>query len=201
MKATARTRGRWQLLALVALFGSTVAAAYILVAIGWHPTSTKNYGELVQPARPLSEVTLIDISGARVANVLRGKWSLVYFGSLQCPPPCTEALYKMRQLEAAQGREAHRVRRVMIVTDAGSATILSGKLKDYVGTTVYVGPAPAVRELALQFTLPVGSPLDGLHRLYVVDPLGNFMMSYPADADLRRINKDIGVLLRTSQVG
>jgi hypothetical protein len=34
-----------------------------------------------------------------------------------------------------------------------------------------------------------------------VDPLGNFMMSYPADADPNGIRKDLARLLRASRIG
>jgi hypothetical protein len=93
------------------------------------------------------------------------------------------------------------VQRVFVVTDARAVDLLRYNLAEYPGTQVYVGPVAAVPELAAQFKLPAGGALDNLHRVYVVDPIGNLMMSYPADAELRRMNKDIGVLLRTSQIG
>ncbi|MCX7272806.1 MAG: cytochrome C oxidase subunit I, partial [Burkholderiales bacterium] len=37
--------------------------------------------------------------------------------------------------------------------------------------------------------------------VYVVDPLGNLMMRFPADADPSRMKKDIAKLLRASRVG
>ena len=38
-------------------------------------------------------------------------------------------------------------------------------------------------------------------RLYLVDPLGNLMMSYPADAEPGGIIKDLKRLLRYSRIG
>ncbi len=67
--------------------------------------------------------------------------------------------------------------------------------------SVLFGDPSSVQELAGQFRLAAGTPLDGLDRIYVVDPLGNFMMSYPADADPRGMNKDLTLLLRASQIG
>jgi hypothetical protein len=201
MKMSPRRRTQLKFVIVIALFVSTFVAAYVLAMVGWHPGKTRNYGELVQPARPLPEVALTALDGGSVSTPLRGKWSLVYFGAADCPAACVDTLYKMRQLHAAQGRAGHRVRRVFIVTDTRALDRLRGVLAEYDGTDVYVGPAEAVRSLAAPFTLPVGGPFDKLHRLYVVDPLGNFMMSYPADADLRRMAKDLGVILRRSQVG
>jgi cytochrome oxidase Cu insertion factor (SCO1/SenC/PrrC family) len=189
--------GKRTLIVLVATFLAGFIIAFALLATGWRPGHTRNYGELVQPARPLPDATLMDLKGEAVsAHQWRGKWTLVYFGSSECLTPCTEALYKMRQLVAAQGREAHRLRSVFILTDTKARDVLRYTLEDYPTTSAVTGSASALRELAM----PFGAP-GTLNGIYIVDPLGNFMMRYPADADLRRMNKDIRVLLKTSQVG
>jgi len=36
---------------------------------------------------------------------------------------------------------------------------------------------------------------------YVIDPLGNLMMRFPAQADPTRMKKDIAKLLRASRIG
>jgi hypothetical protein len=201
-RPTNRRGGRWVLVLLALLFTSGIVVSYVLVETGWRPTTTKNYGELVQPARPIEDVALTRLGdGALRFADLRGKWTLAYFGSAECTRPCADNLYKMRQITAAQGKEAHRVQRLFVVTDAIGLEGLQAKLKDYPGMEVVRGGAQEVRRLAEQFRLPAGSPLDGLHRVYVVDPLGNLMMSYPADADPRGMNKDLGFLLKASQIG
>jgi len=198
----ARTGARLMLVLLAALFLAGVVAAHLLVQSGWRPGKTKNYGELVQPARPLADVELATLDGRRTRIAqLHGKWSLIYFGPAECLTPCTDNLYKMRQITAAQGKEAGRVQRVFVVTDARALDWLRYTLADYPGMEVLVGPADAVRRLATHFTVPAGGALDGLHRIYLVDPLGNLMMSYPADADPRGMHKDLSFLLKASQVG
>lgn len=198
--APSARRNRWVLVAIAALFLSGFIAAFVLVQSGWRPTATRNYGELVSPPRPLADAVLADRAGEPVHTAdLRGRWTWVYFGPGGCPGPCQDNLYKMRQVTAAQGKEAHRVQQVFVVTDG--ARVDSGLVHEYPATRVLHGPAPEIRELARQFELDQGGPLDGLHRLYLVDPVGNFMMSYPADADPSRINKDLKLLLRASQIG
>lgn len=197
-----RRRGRWVLLALAALFLSGIVVSFVLVKSGWRPGATRNYGELVKPARPIQDVVLRDLGGEPMSfSALRGKWTLLYFGSAECLKPCIDDLYKMRQVTLAQGDEAHRVQQVFVVTDPAALDLLRYTLVDYPGTKVLRGPSDAVAELAAQFAVPAGGALDGLHRIYVVDPLGNFMMSYPADADPRRMNKDLHLLLRASHIG
>lgn len=197
-----KTRARVQLVLLALLFLSGSVIAFVLWQSGWRPARTKNHGELVQPARPLDNVSLERLDGARLTLAeLKGRWTFVYFGPAECQRLCADNLYKMRQVTAAQGKEAHRVQRLMVVTDTRGLDTLRATLKEYPGMQVAVGPTEAVRRLAGQFSVPAGSPLDNLHRLYIVDPLGNLMMSYPADADPRGIHKDLGLLLKASQVG
>lgn len=192
----------WTLAALVVLFAGGLVIAYFLTQSGWQPGVGKNYGELVQPVRPVGDAALVNAEGKQApAGIFKGKWTLVYFGPAECLKPCIDALYKMRQLVVAQGRDAHRLRRVFVVTDPKARDALRYTIKDYEGTEIYFGTSDAVRKLATQFVLTVGSPLDNLHRLYVVDPLGNLMMSYPSDADLAKMNKDIKLLLRASHIG
>jgi len=195
-------RGRWVLIALAALFLAGVVASFALVESGWRPGATRNYGELVQPARPIADAAFQDLEGRPfLFSALKGKWSLVYFGSAECLTPCTGNLYKMRQIIVAQAKEAHRVQSVFVITNGAALEVLRYTLQEYPGTIALRGAPNAVRELAAQFTVPAGGALDGLDRIYVVDPLGNFMMSYPADADPSAMLKDLRQLLRASQIG
>jgi hypothetical protein len=43
--------------------------------------------------------------------------------------------------------------------------------------------------------------LAGELRIYLLDPPGNLMMSYPIDADPADLGKGIGRLLRASRIG
>lgn len=194
--------GRWVMLALVALFLAGIVASVIMVESGVRLGATRNYGELVEPPRPIDDVGLRDLSGRpKRFTALKGRWTLLYFGSAECLKPCREALYKMRQLIAAQGQQAHRLQAVFVLTDSTALELLRDTLADYPDTQVLRGSPEAVRALASQFTVPAGGALEGLNRIYMVDPLGNFMMSYPADADPSRMNKDVRLLLRASRIG
>lgn len=195
-------RARLMLVLLAAVFLSGSVIAWALVQSGWRPSRTTNYGNLLQPARPLVDVELQMLDAPRAHfNDFKGKWSLVYFGPAECLRPCTDNLYKMRQVTAAQGKEAHRVQQLMVVTDTKALDWLRYTLKEYPTTRVAIGPANAVRQLAEQFALPAGSPLENAHRLYIVDPHGNLVMSYPSDADPRGIKKDLTRLLKGSRIG
>ncbi|MEX2163334.1 MAG: SCO family protein [Sulfuricaulis sp.] len=194
--------GRRRLLLLAALLLLPVLVAYGLYYSGWRPSATANHGELLQPARPVQDVALTLLGGesSRFSH-WHGKWTLLTFSTAECLKPCERNLNNIRQIIAAQGKEAHRVRGVLVVTDGKDLDWLRYAIKDYPGMQVIIGPPAAVNLLARQFVLPAGSPLENLNRVYLVDPSGNFMMSYPADADPTGMNKDIKRLLRVSQIG
>ncbi|MEK7190686.1 MAG: SCO family protein [Pseudomonadota bacterium] len=200
-RPAARRARRWLLL-LIAVFSLPVLIAYALYFSGWRPETGGNYGELVQPPRALPELVLQTLDGhALRVSELRGKWTLLMFGAAECLRPCETTLDKMHRIILAQGKEAARVRAAFVVTDPRARDWLQYAIKDYPGTLVLTGSADTMRMLTSYFTLSKDTPLNDPNRIYVVDPLGNLMMSYPAEADANRMRKDLARLLRVSQVG
>ena len=55
----------------------------------------------------------------------------------------------------------------------------------------------AVADSVLLAALPVG-PEGGI---FLIDPLGNLILHYPADPDIKKLNQDIGRLLYASRIG
>jgi cytochrome oxidase Cu insertion factor (SCO1/SenC/PrrC family) len=215
-----RRRGRRLLLALAAVAGLPVLASYLLFSSGWRPSGMANHGELLNPARPITDVELRTLEGApaRVSQLAR-KWALVYFAPPVCEEVCQRQLYHLRQVVLAQGKEQERVQRVLVLTDARSMEGVRALLKDYPGMQVWSGSKDTVAQLASQFAVPAGSPsgsrrgprdrdgavavspLDGLNRIYLLDPLGNLVLSYPPEADPTGLRKDLARLLRLSHIG
>lgn len=188
-------KGRAKLLLLVGLFLAPVVVAYVLYNVGWQSNASVNYGDLIQPVRAVTHVELRGPEDRpfRFGGLPR-KWTIMYFGSSECLKSCDAALYKMRQVHLAQGRQANRIQRVFIVTDSAEIDSLRYKVLDYSGTLLLTGAPDAVDSIIRQGALEPD-------RTYIVDPLGNLIMSYPPDANPSGMRKDLSRLLRASQIG
>lgn len=200
MESSRQAAGRRKIILLAALAALPLIVAYGLYFSGWRPAATGNYGELLQPPRPVADATFTLLEGQSLRfSELHGKWTLISFGAAECPGPCERNLKKILQVITTQGKNAERVQSVFVATDAKARDWLYYSMKDYPGVRAIVGPPEAVVQLTRQFMLSPGNPPDG--RIYVVDPLGNLIMSYPADADANRMRKDLARLLRASRIG
>jgi len=195
-------RSRLTFILVVVLFLLPVVAATYLYVSGWRPQGKSlQYGELVQPARPVGDAELTGADGAPYRlQALRGKWALVYFNTLPCTDSCRNNLYKMQQVRLAQGRDAPRVERVMIVAGANSAALHElARLNP--GLITLSGARATLQSLAREFVSSQGTALDVPGRVYLIDPIGNLVLSYAPEADPSGMRKDLARLLRLSQVG
>jgi len=182
------------LLALLCI--APVVASYLAYYV-FPPSGRTNYGDLVQPQRPVPTLTLTRLDGARFDLAsLRGSWVMLTVDRAECGEPCQAKLWKMRQIRTATGKERDRIERVFFIVDpAPAATML---LREFDGTHfLRASSAELERFLALP------SPADGRleEHIWMVDPLGNLMMRWPRAADPSRMKKDVDRLLRASQVG
>jgi len=163
---------------------------------GWRPMGHVNHGTLITPARPLPAGTLPRPSGGpnpAAAGTFRGKWTLVYVGSGACGSDCAEALFVMRQTRLGLGNDMTRVERVLLATGACCAGEPAAR---DAGLVVLDAAGAAAAALLAQF------PDTGrAHSVFVVDPLGNLMMSYDSRADPRGLLIDLQRLLRLSHIG
>jgi cytochrome oxidase Cu insertion factor (SCO1/SenC/PrrC family) len=197
----ARTRSRIKIVMVAIIFLAPVVAATLWNLFGGPPAKTMNYGELIQPARPLENVEFRTPGGDRVAiDTYKHKWLMVTFGTGVCDKLCEENIYKMRQVHIATGKHHERVKRLLIVTSKVSNN-LQKIMKAYPDMSVATGSAKAIQNLADQLRTKDGTALDGLNRIYLIDPLGNFMMTYDSNADPGKMRRDLGRLLRVSHIG
>lgn len=190
-----RTRmGRLKMLAVLLVCASPVVASYLTYYV-FRPEGRRNFGELVQPQRSLPDVTVQTLAGAPLnLKELKGQWLLVSVSSGTCTDSCQQNLYFQRQLREGLGKEKDRLDWVWLVDDAASvpATLLPA-LKD--ATALRVPRAGFANWLE-----PHAGHLLEDH-LYLVDPLGNWMMRFPANLDAQgaaKVKRDLDRLMRAA---
>lgn len=182
---------RKTLLLLAAVFVLPVAASYFTYYVV-RPQSRMNYGELLA-TQPLPPLELQDAAGKSFSvGQLKGRWIMIHIAPGACERRCRDALLLMRQVRTAQGKEMDRIERLWIVDDARAPE--PELLRDYGTMYVALARVPA----ALSVFPAEGDP----HRhIYLVDPLGNLMLRFPAEPDPKRVIKDLERLLKYSRIG
>jgi hypothetical protein len=115
-------------------------------------------------------------------------------GGGACPQACQNQLFTMRQERLMQGKEMERVERVWLVTDREPLDTML--IREYDGMHMLRADAAAVAKW-----LPVEQGKSAADYTYLIDPLGNLMMRFPADPDRRKMYKDINKLLKASAIG
>lgn len=160
---------------------------------------TSNRGELIQPPKQLGDLQLIDPFNQERNDSLFNKWSLVYVSS-ECDEACINSLYTIRQIHIRMDKHSLRVQRVLLITNE-TVDELKEKLSDYVGQQLINNESVDVNELVKKFKIAESDKPLQANRLYIVDPLGNLMMSYLPDTNPQDIYKDLKKLLRGSRIG
>lgn len=193
-------RRRLQLVALAALFiGPLALSAFLYFGSGLRPPGHVQHGELLDPARPLPDATLPTAAGSvTAADFLHHKWSLVTVAHGDCDGRCAAALAAARDARIALDQDAPRVQRVLLADapccEAAWRGAAAGGL-----ITAWLDSADGQRLVAAFATRTAPTPEPG--RIYLVDPLGNLVLSYPPGTDPKDLLKDLSRLLRLSQIG
>jgi hypothetical protein len=175
---------------LVLLIAAIAVAPVILSYLAYYALprdSRVNYGTLL--ARPFHDVAGTTLDGKPLSTRdLRGRWIVLFAGAGACDAVCTGALYASRQARTIQNAERERVQRLWLIPDAGAPpqSVLD-EHPDLAVARVGAGVAAA---------LPEGSD-----RIYLIDPLGNLVLAWPVDPDIKAMAKDLTRLLRASRIG
>jgi len=187
--------GRLQMALILLVCAAPVIASYFAVYVLRPAAGEAAYGELIQPSVGLPDVAGIDLQGGRVPlRSLKGQWLLVAVGPSACDAACEQRLFLQRQLREMLGRERDRLDKVWLLTDDAP---LSPALQQAVSSGV---PVQVVRvpRADVQAWLKPGRGQDLDAHLYLVDPMGEWMMRLPAAPDPAKVKRDLDRLLRAS---
>lgn len=185
---------------LIALFFAPLALAFLLYygLHGWRPAGSTNRGDLIDPPRALPAVTLRTLKGDGLTIAsLQGKWTFVYIGAGACDTRCHEALTLMRQTRLALNDKMTRVHRVFLATgECCDEAYLDSEHEGLITAEV-----AADSGLVRTFASTADETVEQAGRIYIVDPLGNLMMSYEAGAPEKGLLEDMKKLLKLSHIG
>jgi len=190
-----RTRlGRLKMLLVLAVCAAPVVASYFSYFV-LRPLARSNYGTLILPTRSLPALPLRTLDGKPVdAASLRGQWLLLALGQAGCDEACHKRLYMQRQLREMLGRERDRIDKLWLITDNAEVPAALRSALDADPSL----QALRVSRVALAAWLQpeAGHALED--HLYLVDPMGEWMIRVPADPEPARVKRDLERLLRAS---
>lgn len=192
----ARTRkGRWMMMLVLLACFSPIIASYLTFYV-IQPQGGDSYGHINSPLGPAYEMPDLqaqDLQGQRVdLRSLKGQWLLVSVSSGACPKTCQDHLYMQRQLREMLGPDKDKLDWVWLIDDAAP-----------VPSTLQAAAAQAHTLRLPQAQIAAWLKPEAGHALqdhiYVVDPMGNWMMRFPADLQYKKAHRDLSRLLRAAK--
>ena len=190
---------RAYLLALFSVFFAPLLFALWLYfgTNSWLTPGSQSHGVLIQPPRPLNEFDITSFNGTTWSHDQFSKrWTLVYLGDESCDLYCEASLFKMRQVRLSLGHDSYRIQRKFLgISNHSNTKNLSPIFKKYPDMQV-----AWFDRSQFHIHLPQFKGL-AVHEIYLIDPLGNLMMSYSKYASAKGIKKDLKRLLKVSKIG
>jgi hypothetical protein len=147
----------------------------------YKPEGGQSYGALLE-TKPLPD------AGVLLADpALKGKWRLVHFEPNACDEACQKSLFVTRQARTMLGRERERLARVALLANPTEAAL------KVTHPDIMPMPVPSQMSAELRTALNKG--------VLLIDPLGNQVMVWPKDADIKKLNRDLARLMKASRIG
>ena len=104
---------------VVIAFVTPVVAAYALYFLGITPPSLNNKGELLSPIVDIETFALTNDSHEVFEryDLTLHKWHMMVFAGDECDEACDKVLHKIRQINIATGKNAYRLRLLIVHLD------------------------------------------------------------------------------------
>jgi hypothetical protein len=192
-------RGRIQMLLLLLACAAPVIASYFAYYVIKPEGGKTNFGTLVYPAQELN-TAWFDVP-------LQGKWTMLIArpaGECQFKDEkCIEALFLMRQVKVAMGRESKRVQLLWVNTDGKPIDPEVAKVYDEQTAGFKVVNLPSDSQLRVEFSAWLNKEGAG-QQIQLIDPSPAKMMYFPvtnSPKEFAGIKKDLEKLLRLNHKG
>lgn len=192
-------RGRIQMLLLLLACAAPVIASYLAYYVFKPEGGKTNFGTLVQPVQ--------DMNPAWFDIPFDGKWTLLVARPAgECTiknESCLEALFLMRQLRIAVGRESSRVQLVWVNTDGKAVDPEVLLAYDQKTAGFQIVDLPVDPQLRAQFDVWLNRDGAG-QKIQLIDPSPAKMMIFPVSnspKEFGSMKKDLEKLLRLNRKG
>jgi len=154
----------------------------------WFNRAATNKGKLLQPPVVMSDL----LKGEKPV------WRLVYVIPETCLKECENAIYSLKQVWQASGREKQRVVATLLSTEASDATVRNKASTD---------PQLTVLSVSNDY-LQSKFQQESSAGIFIADTLGNVILKYPLSLEQqqavlqgRDILGDLRKLLKLSRIG
>lgn len=187
--------GRLQMALILLVCAAPVIASYWAFYVARPGGGEAAYGTLIQPSVAMPDVIASDLQGGSVPlRSLKGQWLLVVVGSAACDAGCEQRLLLQRQLREMLGRERDRIDKVWLITDEAAP---KPELRQAMAALPPVAVLRVSRAVVEAWLKPAsGRSLED--HVYLVDPMGEWMMRMPATPEPAKVKRDLDRLMRAS---
>ena len=180
-----RGRGRLQLLLIIGVVLGPMLLASAMYRFGFWVPETRSY----------DGVLVANGQGREALGVQSGTeahWELLVTAPQGCNESCRELVYLARQINIGLAREAARAGHALATSEALDAVYEQRLQHEY----------PRLKRYALDASVYSANPeAPAAPQLWIVDPHGNLVLRYAADAEGKAILDDLKYLLKISQIG
>ena len=181
---------RFQLIMILVVFTAPILGAFV-----YKPSGFMNYGDIYNPARKVDNLALVNRSNEEVGlDSFRRHWVLLVPAKGICEKKCQDNIIKIERLRFMQNNDMARIRSVFLHTQLEFNALRELESKHTQVEIFQV--ALAHFDEWTKVLMIEGLEEQYLERFYIIDPVGNLMMSYPFNADPDFIKKDIKRLLK-----
>lgn len=187
--------GRAKLVLIMLVYAAPVVASYLAYFVLPPSGQGTAYSALIQPTVGMPDLALKDLERRDVTlRSLKGQWLLVVVAPGSCDDACERRLFMQRQLREVMGRERDRIDKVWLIPDQ---TPIRPELQRAIDAAPPVRALRISRAALAQWLRPVdGHALED--HLYIIDPMGEWMMRPPVTPDPTKLKRDLDRLLRAS---
>lgn len=187
---------------ILLLFSMTIVpfciAWYMSSNLSWVGNGT-NQGQLITPVvtTETSEFIGYDEFSTRNMGELKGHWVLInVLPNGTCNTLCLDSIHNTKQLRLMMSKDISRIRRVALILSDVNESVAKAWWKDDIRLLRSKPSDSLVQKLK---KIRKAGILEGM--IFLMDPLGNLMMQYEPGFDPYKVKRDLGKLLRISQIG